>query len=246
MATVDYTARFLTATYLERDRSNALALGVYRDGALVEPTQAGSSLTLCSPGGTAVVSGAAITVASSLATATVSAATLAGQAFGAGWRIEWLLVMPDGNHLFTNDAALVRCRPAPKVTDADLLMRHVDLNDYLGSSTSFQAYIDAAWVEIINRLEGLGRRPELIVQDAALYRPHLLLTLSILCRSFGGTGAPDNKWNVLAGQYMSEYEAAFSTMAYRFADPDTGDRAPGRRTGPSAVWLGAAPLGIRP
>src|SRR3990167_3168203 len=82
---------------LERQRQHILKMPAYRDGALIAPTAAGSSLTLYKPGGDELVDAAAVTVTNSVAQYTLAAATLSSSiAFGDGYTEVWTLVMPDG------------------------------------------------------------------------------------------------------------------------------------------------------
>src|SRR5688572_9995415 len=125
MPRVDYVPRFLGPTYLERDRTNPLRLGLYTESGIVAPSS--GTFSLYDDANTAVVSAASVTVSSSFATYDVAAATLTSHSFGSGWRVEWSLVMPDGyTHLLRNGAALVRVRLPPAASETDLLRLHPD------------------------------------------------------------------------------------------------------------------------
>lgn len=143
-----YAGRFLWPDDLQRGRDNAIECAVYRDGALVAPVS--GSVSVYSGSAVALVDAAAVVVAESKATYTVSAATVAAESVGDGWRIEWELLMPDGvTHTFRNDAALARRRLYPVVTAADLYRRHPDLDPsdpatLVSAGTTHQDHLDEA------------------------------------------------------------------------------------------------------
>ena len=237
MAQVEYQARFLTSAYIERGRNSELVLGVYAAGALVAPSS--GAITVYDATDTAVVSAAAVTITGSQATYVVTAATTSALSLAAGWRVEWSLLMPDAyTHVYRQDAALCRIRLAPVVTDADLLARHTDLTSLRPSSlASYEGYIAEAWRDLVGRLEGMGRRPYLIISPEALRPIHLATTLAIIFRDFAGTGDPANKWAALAQQYADAAESAWSRLTLVYDETDSGRADATRRRGPTTMWL---------
>jgi len=117
VARIEYTPRHLGRTYLERDRDNALRLGVYFGSGVVTPTS--GTFSLYNSANVLVVDAAAVGMdASGFATGTVSAATLTSSALGSGWRVEWDLLMPDTyHHVYRNAASLCRVRLPPAATE---------------------------------------------------------------------------------------------------------------------------------
>ena len=243
MAWTEYQARFWQPAYIERARDTFLEIEVFNDGSLSVPSS--GTITVYNASGTAVVNAAAVTVASSKANYTVAAATVAAESFGASWRVEWSLVMDDTQtHVFRQNGALVRVRLAPVIADADLTARHSDLNAYLpaSSSTGWEDWILEAWREIVARMESMGRRPYLVMTPEALRPVHLFTTLEIVCRSLGGTGDEDNRWNRLAEHYRSEKDTAWATLSIVYDEDDSGAESDTERTGGmTTVWLAGSP-----
>ncbi len=238
MPWTDYQTRFLTPAYLERDRATPLSLGVYTAGALAAPSS--GTISIYDDSNTAVVSAAAVTVSGSMATYTLASATVSSKALGAGWRVEWSLVMPDTyTHVFRQDAALVRVRLAPVVTDTDLLERHTDLTSLRPSSqTSYEGYVLSAWRDIVGRLEGNGRRPYLIISPEALRPVHLYLTLSIIFRDFSVTVGDGSKFEALADRYEKMYQDAWAALSFTYDENDEGVGSANKKTPAQAtVWL---------
>jgi hypothetical protein len=240
VAWIDYQSRIRYPVHIERDRPTPLTFPLYRDGALAAPSS--GTITVYNAANIAVVSAAAVTITSSVATYTVLAASVSSESLGVGWRVEWSLVMGDTNtHVYRQDASLVRCRLAPVITDLDLTARHSDLNSFLPTgSTTWQNWIEAAWEDVIGRLEGMGRRPYLILSPEALRPIHLYRTLEVICRDLSGAGDAENRWTALAEHYSAETEAAWGRCSLVYDETDSG-RADGqrRKAAVSTVWLGA-------
>jgi hypothetical protein len=219
------TARFLTADYLVRGRANTLSCPLWRDGALVAPTQAGSTVTLYDAGNNVVVNGAAVTVTGSIATYTVSADTLPSTlSLGMGWRVEWSLVLSGVATQFRNNAGLVRSELAPVITDRDLFRRESSLDPSgsapITSLTDFQDYIDEAWVTLIGRMVGKGSLPHLVMEPSALREVHLTLALKLLF-SDSRTGL-DEAWRQKALDYGEEFKAAWNELRFEYDTTDSG------------------------
>lgn len=242
MAWIEYQAAY-TSYDLERARDSYLDISVYDDGAISAPSS--GTISIYDPAGTAIVDGAAVTVAGSKATYTLTAATVTASSFGMGWRVEWSLVMGDTmTHVYRSDASLVRIRLAPVITDADLLARHSDLDDYKpsSSSTGWETWILEAWKEVGARLEMMGRRPYLIISAQALRPVHLFTTLAIICTDLGGTGDEDNRWARLAESYSAKAEDAWSSMTLVYDEDDSGSEPTSDRVGgTTTMWLARSP-----
>lgn len=241
MAWTEYQTRIRLPAYIERERTTVLTLPLYRDGALAAPSS--GTITIFNAANQEVVSVATVAISSLVATYSVLTASVASQQLGPGWRVEWSLVMGDTySHVYRQDAALVRCRLAPVVTDADLYARHSDLAAFLPTgSTTWQTWIEAAWEDIVGRLEGAGRRPYLVLSPEALRPVHLCAALAIICRDLAGTGDAENKWARLAEIYADEREAAWGRCSLVYDETDSG-RADGqrRKAAVSSVWLGGS------
>ncbi len=238
MAWTEYQTRFRYPAYLEKARSTELTCPMYSAGALSAPSS--GTITIYDASNTALVSAAAVTITASVATYSLAAATVANSDFGPGWRIEWSLVMADTfTHVVQQAASLVRVRLLPVVTDTDLLARHTDLASYRPSSlASWQGYIEEAWADLVWRLEGMGRRPFLVMSPEALRPIHLYRSLALICRDLSGAGDPENRWNVLAAHYEAEETAAWARTSLVYDETNAG-QPPQHRRAPATttLWL---------
>lgn len=233
-------ARLLTPDYLVRGVDNTISCPLYLGGALVAPSA--GTVSVYDASNTAVVSGATVTVAGSVASYTVPAAVLpASLALGMGWRVEWTLTVAGVATVYRNTAGLVRSLLAPVVTDADLYRRESGLDPSgaapLSSLTTFQDYIDEAWVTLHGKLVGKGSLPHLICEPAALRESHLLLTLALIFEDFKTRLSETHAQK--ADQYMARFEKAWSELAFEYDKSDSG-QSDGRRkrSASPTLWLG--------
>ena len=240
MASTDtlYSGIFLTPEWMEQGRANLVKCVVKREGAKVAPSS--GTVTIFNENQTAIVDGAAVTITGSVAQYTVASGTISGETLGAGWLIEWSLVMPDGvTHTFRNDAGLVRRRLYPVISDSDLTRRHSDLGDLRPSSmTSYQDYIDEAWAEIENRLISEGNRPYLVMSPASFREIHMFKTLELIFVDFH-MSAGEGKWLELANQYGKLYGIGWNRLSFAYDEDDDGfpDSREDRRSGVGTIWL---------
>ena len=240
MAYVEYTARFLTLTQLERDRDNPLSLLVYNGASSATPSS--GTFTLINASGSTVTSGA-VTVTGGAATYTVTSAMLSGQSFGPGWRVEWSLVMPDTyTHLYINEAACVRLRYGVQTADIDLYDLHPELASYLPSgASSWQTQRERAHANVWAMLNSKGKPPYRIVDRTGPKQIELYEALGIVCGLLAGTGNEDNKWSRLADHYRERAQRTFETASFIYDDSDDG--APGltdRKPAVGSLWLGSS------
>ena len=242
MAVTDtsYTARFELPDLIERGKANTITCRTYRSGAVSTPTAAGSTVSVYDASNTAVVNAAAVTV-STHAQYAITAATLTDRALEMGWRVEWSLVMPDGlTHVFRTEAALVRGRLYPAISDVDIARRVSALDtaraDVITGAANHQDKIDEAWIDLQWRLINKGNRPNLVMSPAALREPHLYLTLALIFSDLAARGDADYAHQ--ADQYRHAFEAAWSRVAFEYDADDDGQADSNRRRAASPVtWL---------
>lgn len=240
MARIEYTPRHLGRTYLERDRDNALRLGVYFGSGVVTPTS--GTFSLYNSANVLVVDAAAVVMdASGFATVTVSAATLTSSALGSGWRVEWDLLMPDTyHHVYRNAASLCRVRLPPAATEADLLRLHPDLRSYLPKNqTSWQDQLDVAWeFHVAGKLETMGRRPYLVVDENALVPVHTFETLAVIGGALNPAGDPESRWGRFESRYTRKASEAWSSCSFEYDETDSGKATANKHTAASStIWL---------
>jgi hypothetical protein len=243
-ADTTYQARLLLPDLIEKGRNNTLTCPVYKDGALAEPSA--GTVSVFNASNEAVVSGQTATISGQIATYALSSASLSSRDYGEGWRVEWALTMPDTvTHTFRNDAALVRARLYPVVTDLDLYRLHPDLNPSDGASvvasgTNYQSWIEESWITLQLRLINAGNRPNLVMSPSAFREYHLFATLELIARHFS-TSTGQGKWAALAESYSTRAERAWDALNFTYdADDDGQADSNRRRSARSATFLGGA------
>ena len=238
-ATQRYAARFLLDDMLERGVVNALTCPVYLNGALVAPTESGSTVTIWD-GSTKRVDAAAVTVTDKVAGYNYTPAATID--WGENWRIEWSLVYGGVNKPFRNDAQLVRHPLSPVLTDADLFRRHRALDPNSKSPLStvqhYGDYRDDAWVEIQDWLIKQGNRAHLVLNPSALRKPHLFLTLALIFEDFR-TSMDNELYGDRAKTYLGKYHDAIHGVRLRYAaaNDDTNGGSQQRKGPDPTVWL---------
>lgn len=236
------TARFLTPDYLVQGRDNAITCPLWRNGALVAPTQAGSTVSVYDAANNPIVNGAAVTVTGSIATCTIPASVLPSTlSRGMGWRVEWSLLVAGVVTVYRNSAGLVKCELAPVVTDDDLYRRESAL-DPAGSApvstlTTYQDFIDEAWVTLHGRLVGKGNLPNRIMEPSALREPHMMLALHLIFNDF--RTRLNETWKEKADEYKVAWRDAYDGLAVEYDTTDSGASDGRRKRSMSpTVWLG--------
>ena len=240
-STTQRSARFLTADYLIRGRDNPVSCPLWQNGALVAPTEAGSTVSVYDAAGELVVDAVAVTVTDSIATYTIQASALPSTLqLGMGWRIEWSLIISGTAYPYRNAAGLVRSQLAPVITDGDLFRRESALDPAgaapVSSLDDYQDFIDEAWVTILGRLTGKGSLPHLIMEPSALRECHLLLTLHLVFQDF--RTRLNETWKEKSDDYKGQYTAAWNDLRFEYDTTDSGKSDGRRKRGGSAShWL---------
>lgn len=236
------TARFLTPDYIVQGQDNALSCPLWQDGALVAPTQSGSTVTIYDASNTVIVNAASVTVSASIATYTLLAASIPSTLpRRMGWRVEWSLVVAGVATPYRNSAGLVKSQLAPVVTDRDLFRRESGLNPAgsapLSTLTDYQDFIDEAWVTLLGKLAGKGSLPHLIMEPSALREPHLLLTLHLIFQDFKTRLSETH--GEKAADYEGKFQKSWDGLAFEYDTTDSG-QSDGRRkrSASPTLWLG--------
>jgi hypothetical protein len=190
-AETDYSFRPFYPDPLVRARAQTVAIEVWRSGALVAPTEAGSTFKLYERGedldtGTPLISKSVAVGTKGYASVSVLAADLPDTlAFGRGYLELWHLVLPDGSSRdISRPAALVRHPLHPTLVESDFDPRAELAAHRKAGITSWQTYMDQAWSTILAELEEDAAWPEQIWNSGALWRLHKRLTLLEIYTSF--------------------------------------------------------------
>lgn len=232
-----YTARFPLPDLLERGRAQELVCPVYHDGVLVAPTEA--AVQVYTPSGDVAVSGVA-QVVQGVATFEVGADALADYPLGEGWRVIWTLTLDGDVETYHNDAALVRHRLHPVISDRDLYARVTALSPHakapLSSVTTYQPYLDAAWRQIQLRLIAEGKRPYLVMSPSAFAEAHTLLTLALIFEDFASrlNAAYEDR----ATLYRQQFLEAWKMLRFRYDERNEGRaNGPAKKSARSPIFL---------
>lgn len=239
-ATQRYAARFLLDDLLERGVVNALTCPVYLNGALVAPTESGSTVTIWD-GSTKRVDAVALTaVTDKVAGYDYTPADTIE--WGEDWRIEWSLIYGGRAYKFRNDAKLVRHPLSPVLTDQDLFRRHRALDPNSSSPLStlqhYNPYRDDAWVEIQDWLIKQGNRAHLVLNPSALRKPHMYLTLALIFEDLR-TSMDNELYGNRAKDYRQLYHDAIHGVRLRYAaaNDDTNGGSQQRKGPDPTVWI---------
>lgn len=236
-----HAVRFALPDLIVRGADHTIYAPIYLDAALVNPSGATPTVSVYNAAGTAVVAAQNATVSGDIAQYTISAATLASEALGERWRVQWTLTLAGGTVLTPrNDAALVRAGLWPVISDVDVQRRMPALNlsstTAISAATNWQGELDEAWTMINLRLIRLGNRPNLIMEPSALRECHMNLTLALI---FEGRLASrlDEAYREQAMYYMDQYHRAWSELNPRYDSDDDGNTDLRRRPGTPLIWL---------
>lgn len=230
-----YTTRLPLPDLIVRGRNHTIQCPVYRDGAVVAVTEAGSTVSVYDESNTAIVDAAAVTVTSSIARYVITAATTTSLALSERWRVEWTLVLaaalaPDAVIQARNSASLVRHGLEPVIGDVDL-WRVVPALDPTGTApitprSTYQTVIDEAWTAIQLRIIAAGNRPNLILEPSALREVHLAESLALL---FGDLAARSPTYETRAAEYRLQAKEAWGRVNLLYDSSDAGQADSGRR-----------------
>lgn len=233
-----YTARFLLPDLIVRGVDSALDLRVELDGAAVTPTAL--TLSVFRPDGSALVSAISVTPGST-STSTIAAATTTAESLGDDWRVEWSATISGSVHVFKNEAAVVRTKLWPVITDADLFARASGLDPSsstsLTSVSTYQSYRDEAWIELQHRVISEGQRPYLVMSPTALREAHLYLSLALVFEDLATR--LNDAYEMRASSFRRHYEAAWSRLTFRYDADEDGNAGneDRRRASRGTVWL---------
>ena len=202
-----YSPQIKIPELLERGKSQTSTLPIYRDGVLIAPTEV--RYTLISPDQVKIVDNAAATYPGNIPQYTHSASILADTLnLGEGYLQEWTVTISGAPFVFRRNAALVKRRLYPVVSDGDLTSTYSQLADIRPSNlTSYQNYIDEAWYTMIQRLRQEGGGLEYLVMSAESFRAaHQNLALYYIFRDFHSSlGQSNGRYLDLASEHFKQY-----------------------------------------
>jgi len=184
-----YSPRIRIHEVLERTRSCTVDLPVYRDNALVSPTSA--YLTIQNPDNGDLIARTAVSIVGNIATYNISSSEIpASTPLGDGYMQIWELTLSGAVHTFKKPCAIALSSLYPVITDLDLEAEYSDLASIRPSSlgSSYQTYIDEAWVQLIQRIRDLGNIEYLIMSPQSLRAAHKNLTFYLIFKDMDSSG----------------------------------------------------------
>lgn len=237
-----YTTRQALPHLIELGRATTLSAPVYLDGTLTAPSA--GTVSVYDEGGDVIVSAAAVTVTASVATYTVSGPLTSDLTPSDRWRVEWTLTVSGTTVPIRDEAALVRYRLRPTITDADIGQRirilSTDLAARPTSATTYSAAIEEADIRVQTDLLREGRRPWLVVSASALRECWLSAAIAVILDGLAIAHASDgDPYAARARDWDERYERAMSRARVAMDWDDDGEADAGGRTGPraGALWL---------
>ena len=214
-------ARFQLVDLLVRGVDSALSLRIEQNGAAVTPSAL--TVSVYRPDGSALVSAASVTPAAT-SSYTVAAATTAQEALGDAWRVEWTATVGGVPTVYRNEAALVRTKLHPVITDTDLYNIASGLDPTsptaLTSETTYSQWRDEAWNQINARIIGQGQRPWLVMSPVAIRDAHLYPSLALIFEDLATR--LNEAYEMRAASYRRHYEAAWTRLNFRYDADELG------------------------
>jgi len=242
MSSIPYSAQIRHVEILQRNVNQTTSISVYRDNALVIPTEA--KYTLISPNGDKIVDSAVASVADN---GVVSYPHTASQLptskqLGEGYIQEWWIKIDGVAHTFRRMSALVLRRLYPTVSDIDLTAIYTDLEEVRPSSiTSYQKYIDDAWYQILRKIRNKGMGYEYLVMSAdSFYEAHRHLALYLIFRDFHSSlGQSNGRYLDLAQEHQRNFLQEFDSINFIYDEEHTNKPADKdrRKAGKPVIYL---------
>tara|TARA_R100000231_G_scaffold66953_2_gene53692 strand:+ start:698 stop:1462 length:765 start_codon:yes stop_codon:yes gene_type:complete len=215
MSDTPYAPQIKVPELLERGKSQLSELPIYRNGALVAPTNV--TYTLLAPDGTKIIDDAAATYPGNIPQYTHATNLLDNQQLGEGYMQEWNVTIGGRVYTFRRMCAVVLRRLYPVVSDADLTSTFSQLEDLRPSSlSSYQTYIDEAWYTMIQRMRNEGGGLEYLVMSPEAFRSaHQNLALYYIFRDFHSSlGQSNGRFLDLSSEMFNQYKSEWKQINF--------------------------------
>ena len=243
-----YSPRIRIHDVLERGRSVVLDLPIYRDNALVGPTAA--FFRLQDPEGNDVLSRQSVSIIGNIATRTISADELPQSLrLAEGYMQTWELTISSIVHTFKKPCAVARSGLYPVISDLDLEAEYSDLSTIRPSSlgSTYQTYIDEAWVQLIQRIRDLGNIEYLIMNPQSLRSCHKNLTFYLIFKDMDSSGLGEGRYLDLAREHRKQMEFDFKRLKFQYDQNNDGrmDDPNSRKSALGVFYTSAPPIWYR-
>jgi hypothetical protein len=199
---------------LVRGRAQISRLTAWRSAAQLVPTEA--SYQLLAPGGSVLVNhtafGANLSVdVAGTVSANVGASVLPETlGLGEGYSERWTLTVGGLVRSAVRQAVLARFELHPMVAEAELVEgEYPDLQAALGNyGQTLQAFMDAAWNELLRILAKYGTWADILVEPSDLYDLYRQLVFERVFRSLSKMQEGNERWARLWEHHRDEMRAA--------------------------------------
>ena len=243
-----YSPRIRIHDVLERARGCTVDLPVYRDNQLQSPTSAFFRLT--DPEGNDVIARTAVSIIANIATYNISASELPTTLrLADGYMQYWELTISGTVHTFKKPAAICLSALYPVISDLDLEAEYSDLASIRPSSlgSSYQTYIDEAWVQLIQRVRDQGNIEYLIMSPQSLRAAHKNLTFYLIFKDMDSSGLGEGRYLDLARTHRKEMEFDFKRLKFTYDLNQDGraDNENKRRSALGVIYTSAPPIWYR-
>lgn len=228
----------------ERAKTATTTLEIYEDGVAVIPTAA--NFTLLDDSNKKIIDGGVATIS---VTGELSYIVAAGDIpksipFSDNWLIEWRATISGVEYTYRRTAAICRTKLYGVISDIDLTQSYSDLENIRPSSmSSYQQYIDEAWILIIERLKSQGNFPYLIISNQSLRQVHLDGTYMLIWRDMVSSGLGEGRYTELMLEHRRAFESGFQRLNYKYDVAEENISGGSDRRPAKAVILTANPPG---
>ena len=236
------TPRIRLQEVFERAKTATTTLKIYEDGVAVIPSSA--TFTLFNSDGLKVVDGvaAAISAGGELSYVLLASSIPEITPFSDNWLIQWEATISGKTYTYRRTAAICRTKLYPVISDIDLTQLYSDLENIRPSNlTSYQQYIDEAWILIIERLKSQGNFPYLIISNQSLRPVHLDASLMLIWRDMISSGLGDGRYSELAIEHRRSFESGFQRLSFKYDTNEEGIAEEDQRRPAKCVIYTASP-----
>jgi hypothetical protein len=243
-----YSPRIRIHEVLERARGCSIDLPIYRNNALVSPTSA--FLRLADPEGNDVIARTAVSIVANVATYTIAPSELpATLRLSDGYMQFWELTIDSVVHTFKKPCAIALSALYPVISDLDLEAEYSDLANIRPSSlgSTYQTYIDEAWVQLIQRVRDQGNIEYLIMSPQSLRACHKGLTFYLIFKDMDSSGLGEGRYLDLAREHRKQFEFDFKRLKFTYDLNQDGraDDETKRRSAVGVIYTAAPPIWYR-
>lgn len=243
-----YSPRIRIHDVLERSRGCTVDLPIYRDGSIVSPTAA--YFRLEDPNGNDVISRTSVSIVANVATYTISPSELPNTLLlDDGYLQYWELTIGGVVYTFKKPTAIALSALYPVISDLDLEAEYSDLASIRPSSlgSTYQTYIDEAWIQLIQRVRDQGNIEYLIMSPQSLRSCHKNLTFYLIFKDMDSSGLGEGRYLDLAKTHRTEMEFDFKRLKFTYDQNQDGrvDDKNGRRANLGVIYTSAPPIWYR-